>query len=317
MANLIVMTASDYSDGSMEKSILEPLGAELRIVNCKTESDVIDAAHDALGILVTYTPIREKAMASLKKLKIIVRCGIGVDNLDLEAARNHGIKICNVPDYCLNEVADHAFAMLLSLERRLLMQSLDIRKGEWKGISAVKDTRGLQGAVLGIVGLGQIGRKLATRALPFGMNVIAYDPYVDPKDVLSTNITMCSFDDLLSRSDFISLHPPLTEENFHMFNSETIAKMKSSAFLINTSRGPLIDRVALLEAIKEKRIAGAGLDVVEDDLVGTRELSKFDNVINTPHTAWYSQFSFNELRRKSAEEIAHFLQDKPLLHPLV
>lgn len=317
MKHLIVMTASDYSDGSLERRILEPLGAELKIVGCKDETDVITAAKGATGILVTYTPIRETAMTALTDLKIIVRCGIGVDNLDLNAAKVRGIRVCNVPDYCLDEVADHAFSMLIALERRLFQQSLDLRRGEWKGIAGVKEIRGLQGAVLGIVGLGQIGRKLAERARPFGMKVIAYDPYVSEEDALNIGITMLSFDQLLTDSDFISLHPPLTSENHHMFNNETLEKMKSTAYLINTSRGPLIDRRALFEAIKNKKIAGAGLDVVEDDLDGTRDLSLFDNVINTPHTAWYSQYSFNELRRKSAEELGRFLQGQSLKHPLV
>jgi len=130
-------------------------------------------------------------------------------------------------------------------------------------------------------------------------------------------VALKSLDELLAQSDFISLHPPLTPENFHIINAEALKKMKPTAYLINTSRGPLIDRVALVQALKDNQIAGAGLDVVEDDLEGTRELSKFGNVINTPHTAWFSQNSFNELRKKSAEEMARFMRGETLKHPLV
>lgn len=317
MSNLVVMTASDYSDGSVEQRSFDSLDTQLKIVGCKTEEEIISAAQGAIGILITYTPIGKAAFDALDDLRIIVRCGIGVDNIDLSSAKEHGIKVCNVPDYCLDEVADHAFALLLALERRLLVQNQDIRQGVWKGISRVKEIRGLQNSVLGIVGFGQIGRKLALRAKPFGIKLVAYDPYVTQADADKYDVTLLPLPELLHVSDFVSLHPPLTAENKHIINSVTLTKMKSSAYLINTSRGPLVDRVALLDALREGRIAGAGLDVVEDDLAGTLELSKLDNVINTPHTAWYSQNSFNLLRQKSAEEIARFLRGEPLLHPLV
>lgn len=316
MSRLIVMTASDYSDGSVEREILKSVDAELKIIACKTENDVIEAARGAEGILVTYTPIREAAFNALPDLKIIVRCGIGVDNLDLVKAREHGVRICNVPDYCLDEVADHAFAMLMALERQLFRQSLDIRKGQFNGIAPIKSIRGLYGSVLGIVGFGQIGRKLAVRAQAFGIKVIAFDPFVTDENAAKLGVEMKSLEDLLKESDFVSLHPPLTPENFHMINADTLAMMKPSAYLINTSRGPLIDRKALVQALRDMKIAGAGLDVVEDDLEGTRDLSQMDNVINTPHTAWYSQHSFNELRKKSAEELVRFFKGEQILHPL-
>jgi D-3-phosphoglycerate dehydrogenase / 2-oxoglutarate reductase len=317
MSKYVLLTASDYSDGSLERKILEPLGITLKIVHCKTEEEVIDAGKEAIGLLVTYTPIREKVMSALRGLKIIVRCGIGVDNLDLDKAKEYGIRVCNVPDYCLDEVADHAMALLLALERQILLQNNDIKNKEWKGIKRVQTIRGLQGSVLGIVGLGQIGRKVASRAQAFGLRTIAYDPYFPEKNAGQFGVTLKSFDDLLSESDFISLHPPLTNDNFHLFNANTFTKMKSTAYLINTSRGPLIDRQALLNALLEHKISGVGLDVIEDDLEGTLELSKLDNVIITPHTAWFSQNSFIELKKRSAEEIARFLRGEQLLHSLV
>ena len=316
MSRLIVMTASDYSDGSIEREILKSVDAELKIVACKTETDVIQAARGAEGILVTYTPIREAALKALKDLKIIVRCGIGVDNLDLAAAKDNGVRICNVPDYCLDEVADHAFSMLLALERQLFVQVMDIKKGEFNGIAPIKSIRGLHDSILGIVGFGQIGRKLAARAQAFGIKVMAYDPFVNDADASKLGISMKSMDDLLKESDFVSLHPPLTPENFHIIDDKSLKLMKPSAYLINTSRGPLIDRKALAQALRHKIIAGAGLDVVEDDLEGTREFTQMDNVIITPHTAWYSKHSFNELRKKSAEELVRFFRGEKLAHPL-
>jgi D-3-phosphoglycerate dehydrogenase len=278
---------------------------------------VIDAAQGATGLLVTYTPIHRQAMAALPDLQIVVRCGIGVDNVDLVAAGEHGIRVCNVPDYCWDEVADHTMALLLAAERKIDRQSNAVRGGRWDGIKGAMPIRGLQGRVLGIIGLGNIGRKVVPRARAFGLSVIAYDPYLKPEDARESGVIQVSLDELLAAADYISLHAPLTEKTYHIINAAALKKMKSTAYLINTSRGPLIDRLALLQALTDGHIAGAALDVVEDEPKGATDLAQLPNVIFTPHTAWYSERSFHQLQRRSAEEIARFLRGEPLRNPVV
>jgi D-3-phosphoglycerate dehydrogenase len=313
----ILMTSSKLSDGKYERKLLEPLGARLIIADCKNEEDVIDAGKEAFGLIVTVTPIGEKVFNALPNLKIVARTGIGVDNIDLETARKHGVTICNVPDYCLNEVADHAMALLLATERKIVQQHMKVISGKWEGVKGVKPIYGLQERVLGLIGFGGIGRLMVPRAKAFGLKVIAYDPYVDQSVMDDLGVLSVTLNELLKNSDYVSLHAPLTDETRHVIDSNALKMMKPTAFLINTARGSLIDRVALKTALADGRIAGAAMDVIEDNLEGAQSFSQMPNVIFTSYMAYYTEKSLDLLRKTPAEEIARFLKGKPVKNRVV
>lgn len=314
----LLITSSNYSDGSIEREILNPLDAEVIVANSPTEEDVIMNGKGVNGILVGYTPIGIKAMQSLPDLKIIVRTGIGVENLDLKIAQEKGIRICNVPDYCLNEVADHAMALLLCLERKIVNQSNSILvNGKWGTVKEIAPVYGLGGRTLGLVGFGGIGKNVARRAQSFGLKVIAYDPYAKTDSARELGVELVTFEKLISESDYLSLHAPLTESTRHIINRDALSKVRASTYLINTSRGGLVDTDALVEALQEYRLAGAALDVVEDDLTGALKFVGLKNVIITPHTGYYSLASSRKMKVKSAEEIARFIKGEKLRNQLV
>ena len=317
MNSEILITSSSFPDGNIEREILAPLGCKLTIVECKKEEEIIDAGKDAIGIIVTFTPIGKKVFEALPNLKIVVRSGIGVDNIDLAAANEHGVRVCNVPDYCINEVADHAMALLLSSERKIVQLHNRIASGTWDGFKAAKPIYGLKDRVLGLIGFGGIGRLLVSRAKAFGLKVIVYDPYINPEVIIDMGVTSVSYEKLLSEADFISLHVPLVNETHHIIDREALSKMKPNTYLINTARGPLIDREALKEALTNGKIAGAALDVIEDDLDGANSLTHLPNVIITPHTAFYSESSLLLLRKACAEEIARFIRGEPAKNMVV
>lgn len=314
----LLITSSNYSDGSIEREILDPLGVDIIVKNSLTEDDVILNGKGVNGILVGYTPIGIKAMQVLSDLKIIVRTGIGVENLDLKAAQDKNIRICNVPDYCLNEVADHAMALLLSLERKIVYQSNSILlEGKWETVKAIAPVYGLGGRTLGLIGFGGIGKNVAHRAQSFGMKVIAFDPYAKPDLASELGVELVNFEKLITECDYLSLHAPLTESTKHIIDKDALSKIKASTYLVNTSRGGLVDTDALLEALLENRLAGAALDVVEGDLAGALKFAALKNVIITPHTGYYSLASSRKMKVNSAEEIARFIKGERLRNQLV
>lgn len=314
----LLITSSNYSDGSLEKELLSPLGVNIKVANSPTEDEIIEYGIDANGILVGYTPIGKRAFEELTNLKIIVRTGIGVENIDLDMAKEKKVRVCNVPDYCLNEVADHAMALLLSLERKIVFQSNQVlQKEKWEGVNSIKPIYGLENRVLGLVGFGGIGRNVAKRAQSFGLQVIVYDPFISEEITLNYGVDLVSFEKLLIECDYLSLHAPLTNKTRHMINDESLSKMKTTAFLINTSRGGLVDNNALYNALKEKNLAGAGLDVIEADLAGAKKFKEFNNVVITPHTGYYSLAASKKMRLNSADEIARFIKGESQKHQLV
>ncbi|MDX9851524.1 MAG: C-terminal binding protein [Anaerolineaceae bacterium] len=314
----LLITSSNYSDGSLEREMLSSLGVEVIVENSPTEEQIIEHGQDANGILVGYTPIGIKAFQELNNLGIIVRTGIGVENINLNVAKEKNIRVCNVPDYCLNEVADHAMALLLSLERKIVYQSnLILQNGKWEGVNAIRPIYGLSGRILGLVGFGGIGRNVAKRAQSFGLKVFAFDPFANKDIAHEYGVELVPFKTLVTESDYLSLHAPLTDSTKHIINSESLSLMKASTYLINTSRGGLVDNNALFEALTNKKLAGAGLDVIEDDLAGALRFREFQNVIITPHTGYYSLASSKKMRINSAEEIARFIKGEKLKNQLV
>ena len=263
------------------------------------------AAQDADGIINQYAPITRRVIESLKRCKVIARYGVGVDNIDVEAAIEHKIIVANVPDYCVDEVSTHTIALILACARGITLLDRKIRDKKWD-FTLAKPLFRTQGKTLGLFGLGRIAKMVAQKASGFGFKIIAYDPYVSKVD---GGIRLVEFSQLLSDSDFISIHSPLTVETRHSFGENELKAMKKTAYLINTARGPIIDEKALYQALKKGWIAGAALDVMEKEPPDWENLlPKLDNLIITPHISFYSEESYVELKTKTAKAVLSVLK---------
>lgn len=289
--------------------------AEVKVFQYKDEESLIEASKDADALLVWYSiPIPERVINMLSKCKVIVDAGVGFDNIDIKVAGERGIYVCNVPDYCVEEVADHTIGLMLMLIRKFHVYDRAVKNGMWDFRVAAPIFR-IKGKVLGIVGLGRIGTAVAIRAKALGLKVVAYDPYLPLGREKSLDVERVEdLKELLQKSDVVTLHVPLTDETFHMIGEKEIMMMKPTSYLINTSRGEVIDRNALTKALENKWIAGAACDVLEGEpptgstIDINDPLLKLDNVILTPHSAFFSMESGMELRTKAAMEISRVLK---------
>jgi D-3-phosphoglycerate dehydrogenase len=299
---LIVITDCDHPSVQIERKVLEEQGFTVVLEQCRTEEDVIEKCQEAAGIINQYAPLTEKVLSSLPNCKVIVRYGVGVDNVDLDAASDVGIQICNVPDYGVEEVSDHALALIFTLARKINLLSNQVKKNNWD-FQTSRPIRRLKDLTMGVVGLGRIGQATARKAIGMGWNVIGFD---SKREDTIEGVTHVSFQELIEKADLISIHVPLTEDTHHLFNQEVFSKMKNSAVVVNTARGPIVDEQALVEALRNGEIAGAGIDVMEKEPPEMdHPLFQFDNLIVTPHAAWYSEEASHDLKQKAAEEAAN------------
>jgi D-3-phosphoglycerate dehydrogenase len=293
-----------------ERALIESAGGELMTFQCRTEAEVIEAARDADAILVQWAPITASVISKLSRCKVIVRYGIGVDNIDLDAARQCGIAVCNVPDYCIDEVADHTLALALALVRQLPEANRALLKGIWNSVPPLSMPAPSH-MIFATVGYGRTAKAVLDRARSFKFNLASCDPYLSSGSNIAKDIRVLSFDGVLEVADVISLHVPLNGETSQMIDSSALSKMKRGAFLINTARGGLIDTAALARALQAGRLGGAGLDVFETEpLQADHPLLACENVVLTPHIAWYSQLSIETLQRMAAEEVVRVLAGK-------
>ena len=288
----------------------------INLVVSKNKSDLKEQIADADGLLFCFETIDEEILKLGKKLKVAQRYGIGVDNIDIDVATQLGIVVANIPDYCIDEVSDHAISMILSLNRVLHRDSDLVKAGKWNEVKKDKRVYRLSEATLGLLGYGRIGKRIYQKALSFGLNVIAYDPYIKQEDV--DGVKIYDLNQVLSKSDIISLHLPLTKETHHIINYEQFNFMKDNSILINVSRGGLINEEALIKNLSNGKIRGVGLDVIESTIDKSNKLFDFDNVIITPHTAFFSQESSEELQLRSSEQLYNTLigiKPKFLINP--
>jgi len=254
-------------------------------------------------------------MASLPELKLVVRYGVGVDNVDAASASKHGIQVCNVPDYGVNEVADHAMALMLTLLRRTAVMNAYTKNGAWDYTKAIPIRR-LNQLTIGITGLGRIGRNFAAKVRALGCRIIGYDPLLSADAAGTDFVSRVGFEDLLQESDVISIHCPL-ETSRNLFGSSAFAKMKKGAILINTARGGIVNEKDLDGALEKGEIAGAAMDCMEDEPVKRgNPLFRHENFIATPHMAWYSEEACLELKRKAAEEAVRFFRGEAVRYPV-
>ncbi|MBM01232.1 MAG: hydroxyacid dehydrogenase [Chloroflexi bacterium] len=283
------------------------------------KEDLIDKIKDADGLLFCFEDINEDVLRSAKNLKAAQRYGIGVDNINIKVATELGIVVSNIPDYCIDEVSDHALSMILAINRMIVPDSKMVKLGKWNDVKKNNRVFRLTDATLGIIGFGRIGRRLANKAKALGLKVIAYDPYINEQVYDGVNIL--PFDDVVSSSDILSLHVPLTKETNHLISYKELEKMKDNTILINVSRGGLIDEKALSEYLKSGKVRGVGMDVMEDhNPSSSNPLFEYENVIVTPHTAFFSQESSEELQIRSCEQLYGVLNgNKPkfLINPEV
>jgi D-3-phosphoglycerate dehydrogenase len=316
MPSLLVAVAdSVFPNLDLARAVVSRAGAELRLASQPTPEGIVAAAREADALLVTYAKINADMIREMKKCKIISRFGIGVDNVDIEAATRQRIVVTKVPDYCIDEVSDHAMALLLSLVRKIPFSSARAHAGRWE-MPAVTPIHRLRGTVLGLVGFGRIPQLVAPKAKAFGMRVMAYDPYVPLNVMEQAGVGRLEFPELLKISDYISIHSPLLPETHHLFSDEVFRQMKPGALIVNTSRGPVVDEAALARALDAKQLAGAALDVLEQEPPVNSPLFGRDNVILTPHTSFYSVESLEELQTKAAEEVVRVLSGQPPRNPV-
>lgn len=295
---------------TVERDILAKVQVELITAECKSEEDLIKATCDADGILVSLSQITRRVISSWKKNKIIARYGIGVDTVDLQAATDHGVFVTNVPDFCYDEVSDTAMSLILSVTRKVVEMHGLVSQGIWDRKLAIPVYK-LRGRNLGLIAFGHIAQAVAKKAAPFGLRVSTYDPYIQPSDFVDSPVEFLGLEELLKKSDIISIHTPLTKQTFHLISEPQLRMMKPTAFLVNTARGPVVDKVALTKALQEGWIAGAGLDVLEQEPPDPQDpILKLKNVVLTPHYASYTEEAYLEVREKAADQIVQVLSGK-------
>ena len=303
----VLITDYDYQSLAIEEGIFSRYGVRLLTAQCRTPEEIIGAGREAHILISQYTPISARVFAALPQVLGAIRYGKGYDSIDVESATSAGVWVVNLPDYCDEEVAEHAIGLVLCLNRKLCAMDRAVREGRW-GVSAFKPILPLLGQTLGIVGLGRIGRVVANRALDLGMRVLAHDPYQSDEGIAGRGLRPVGLQELLAMSDFVTLHVPLTPETEHMMGLARFRQMKPTAYLVNTSRGKLVDESALLRALDEGLIAGAALDVLEQEPPAPdNPLLRDHRVILTPHASWYSEASEERIHRIPAEEACRIL----------
>ncbi len=312
----LVVVTDHLAEAGVEGPILEAI-ADVRLVGTDDEMEVVRRGPDADVLLVYHTiKLTQRSLSALTRCKAVIRCGVGFDNVDIQAAGQRGIVVCNVPDYGTEEVADHALMMLLALARRLLPADRCIRAGTWN-IETVFGSPRLRGRTVGVIGCGRIGTAMALRCKALGMRVVFYDPYLpDGADKALAVERVYRLEELLARSAFLSLHCPLTPETHHILNERTLGLLPRGSYVINTARGPCVDLPALLAALESGQVAYAGLDVVEREPLDDERIRRHSRIVLTPHSAFYSVEGFNEMRTKGALEARRILLGEPVRNPV-
>ena len=301
----------DQERFAIERSIIEPAGGALLVRRAESEDERIELLQDAQVVLVGGAQINRRVLERLPRLQLIIRYGVGLDTLDIPAATEHGVVVAHYPDFCQPEVANHATLLLLAVARKVVLHDRAIRDGRYRGVP-MGPSAPLHGQTCGIIAFGNIARQFAIRAQALGMRVLAYDPYLDDAVFAEHGVERAAtLEELLRRADHVSAHPPLTEETRHMMGAPQFAIMQPHAIFVNTSRGPVQDEAALIAALQRGEIAGAGLDVFEDEpLAADSPLLAMDNVVLTPHSAYYSDYSDAHIKERVGNTVVAVMQGR-------
>jgi D-3-phosphoglycerate dehydrogenase len=315
---MITVAVTDYSFPALdvESGILEPLGCEIVAPKqIAAPAELAALVADADYVITQFAPVTAEVIAVMRRARAIVRYGVGVDNVDLDAARVRGIPVCNVPDYCLDEVADHTLALILAATRHVVAHCLAVRQGRWALAVPLPAMKALGDLTVGVVGCGRIGREVVRRLQAFKSRVLVHDPVVPADQVRALGCVPLTMPELLGQSDLVTLHCPSTAQTRRLINREAIAQMKRGAILINVSRGDLVDPAAVVDALQSGRLGAAGLDVFDPEPIPAHSpLLRMDNVILSPHNASASVKAVGKLRETVAGIIARVIRGEPLLN---
>ena len=318
----VLIADYDFGDVDVERAIVEGAGFTLVPAQCKSEDEVIDRGRDADAVITQYARVGQRAIEAFTRCRVIARYGTGVDIVDVDAATERGIQVTNAPsDWCADEVADHAITLWLAAARKITMYDRQTRNGVWRWQSGQPIHR-VRGRVFGLLSFGSIARNIAAKVKGFGVEVWSHDPFTNEDMVRARGVRPVSLEELVEGSDYLVIQSPLTPETYHLFDEEMLRRMKPSAILVNTARGPIVDDRALHRALAEGWIAGAALDDIEEEPAKRRDwkpdnpLFALDNVIITPHAAYYSEESIRQVRQIAAGEVVRVLTGQPPISPV-
>ena len=305
MSFKVLVTDYEFAQLNFEEQVFAESGLDIEFIKaqCKTEDDVIAAAQDVDGILNQYAPLSARVLRALPNLKVISRYGVGVDTIDVDVAKELGITVCNVPDYGVEEVSNHAVALFMAWTRKIVELNNAVKAGTWDFSIGTPIYR-FKDRVFAVLGFGKIPRRVIEKVAPLGLKLVAYDPFVSAEDMAAYGVQKVELQEALEQADILSIHVPLIESTRHLINQQSIQTLKDGVFIINTARGPIVETEALLQGLASGKIAGAALDVVEQEPIGQdHPLLAYDNVYITPHSAFYSEEAVVELRSKAAKNI--------------
>jgi D-3-phosphoglycerate dehydrogenase len=311
----IAITDYTFHDLSLEEAVLRPAGIEIvSFKEKRSPAELAELVRDADAVIAQFAPVNAEVVAAMTKAKAIVRYGIGYDNVDTTAARERGIPVCNIPDYCIDEVADHTMAFILAITRQVVPNALDIREGKWGLATPLTAMSSLKHLTIGIVGFGRIGREVVKRLLPFKARVLVFDPVVAADEIAKAGaLAAASFDELLAQSDIVSPHCPSTPKTKQLFNAATFAKMKRGSIFINVGRGDLADSAAVTAALQSGHLAGAALDVFDPEPIpADHPIRTMPNVILAAHIASASPPAVKTLRETAARIALMAVRGEPL-----
>jgi D-3-phosphoglycerate dehydrogenase len=314
VAGVVAITDCDHGDVDPERAVLDGHDVELRVLACRTPEEVAAQAGDADVLINQYVPITAAVLDALPRCRLVVRYGVGVDNVDLRAATERGVWVANVPDYGRDVVADHTLALAMALLRGVVALDRSVRDGTWD-LEPARPLRRLATLTWGVVGCGAIGTAVARRAAGLGMRVLGYDL---PTVRSEAPIERVPLEELLEEADLVSLHAALTPDTHHLLGAAALARMRPTAHLVNTARGGLVEGAALLAALDAGALAGAAVDVLEHeppDELGWK-LARHPRVVATPHAAWYSEEARHTLKSDVAREALRVLQGGPPRSPV-
>jgi len=309
----VAITDYTFPSLAIERDLLEPLGIQVDAAQCRTPAQLIEFLAGADFILTQFAPLNAEVISTLRDAQVIVRYGIGVDNVDLAAAKEMGIPVCNVPDFCLDEVADHTIALILAATRQVVANAEYVRQGNWGLAVPLPTMRCLRSMTVGVIGFGRIGREVAARLQPFKCRILAYDPVAPAADVTAQNCEPVGLDVLLRSSDVITLHCPANKATTGLIDAKTIALMKNRTILVNVARGAVVCTESLVAGLRSGKIAFAALDVLETEPIpADHPLRSLENVLVHSHIASASEAAVAKLRRDAALLIASAARGRPL-----
>jgi D-3-phosphoglycerate dehydrogenase len=313
---MIKVAVTDYSFDTLdiEADILRPLGCELVAQKRFTgPAELSSLVANADHVITQFAPVTAEVIGAMRNVNVIVRYGVGFDNVDIEAAHCRGIPVCNVPDYCLDEVADHTLALILATTRQVVPHCLRVRDGQWALAVPLAAMTSLADLSIGVIGFGRIGREVVQRLRAFKCRVLVHDPVMPPESVRSAGCVPAKLEELLRSSDLVTLHCPVTAQTRRMMNRSALEQMKSGAILINVGRGELVDSAALVEALQQGHLSAAALDVFDPEPIPSDHvLLRMDNVVVSPHNASASVKAARKLRETVAHTVARAIRGEPL-----